>query len=169
LYKLYKKMKKDDLKILIISLLLAALIATLTGLYIKYEVIQKNYLYKIFAPESTSQFDLSKLGDSPQDKQIRYGYELISNTAKYLGSGAKDGMRYAGNDLSCKSCHLKSGTKAFSMPFVGVSGRFPQFLGRENRVETLNGRINGCIERSLNGKALPSSSEEMRAMVAYMD
>jgi thiosulfate dehydrogenase len=35
-------------------------------------------------------------------------------------------------------------------------------------VDTLESRINGCMERSMNGRALPSESREMRAFFAYM-
>lgn len=162
-------MEKEDVKILIAVLFIAALIATLTGLYIKFEVIQKNYCYTVFSEESIEKFDVFKLGNSQKDQQIKYGYDLITNTPKYFGSEAPADQRYAGNNLACKNCHLKSGKKAFSMPFIGVSGRFPQFLARENRVETLEDRINGCMERSLNGKPLAHDSKEMQAMVAYMN
>jgi thiosulfate dehydrogenase len=35
-------------------------------------------------------------------------------------------------------------------------------------VDTLGSRINGCMERSMNGRTLPSESREMRAFLAYM-
>jgi len=35
-------------------------------------------------------------------------------------------------------------------------------------VESIERRINDCLQRSLNGKALDSTSKEMRAMVAYI-
>lgn len=33
---------------------------------------------------------------------------------------------------------------------------------------TLKERINGCMERSMNGEALPNDSREMEAMIAYL-
>jgi len=38
---------------------------------------------------------------------------------------------------------------------AGVWGLFPQFIARENEIRTLEERINGCMERSMNGRALP--------------
>ena len=35
-------------------------------------------------------------------------------------------------------------------------------------VDTLEDRINGCMERSMNGRALPLDSREMRAFSSYM-
>jgi thiosulfate dehydrogenase len=45
---------------------------------------------------------------------------------------------------------------------------FPLFIGRENQVRTLEDRINGCLERSMNGRALPADSPEMKAMLTYI-
>ncbi|MCL4115705.1 UNVERIFIED_CONTAM: hypothetical protein GTU68_038329 [Idotea baltica] len=76
---------------------------------------------------------------------------------------------YAGNNLSCTNCHLWSGTKPYAAPLIGIIQRFPQFRGRENKIGTIEERINGCMERSMNGKILPLDSKEMKAMVAYLN
>jgi thiosulfate dehydrogenase len=44
------------------------------------------------------------------------------------------------------------------MPLTGVWGQFPQYRAREGAVVTLEDRINGCMERSMNGRALPLDS-----------
>lgn len=103
-------------------------------------------------------------------EEVRYGQALISNTSKYLGPDmAKPEQRYAGNRLSCKNCHLQSGQQPNALGFVGISARFPQYRGRENREISLAERINGCFDRSLNGRPLPEDSREMKAILAYMD
>lgn len=52
---------------------------------------------------------------------IKYGKELVVHTYKHIGPEVKDkNMRYAGNNLSCQSCHLDAGTKEYSAPFVGI-------------------------------------------------
>lgn len=112
---------------------------------------------------------LEELGNSPYDSLVRYGYALIHETYKYLGPDAPNPkLRYAGNRLACQNCHLEAGTKYYAIPYVGIPGLFPQYRGRENKVSTLEERINGCMERSLNGRPLPVDSREMRAMVTYM-
>ncbi len=101
---------------------------------------------------------------------VRQGYLYLSESAAQMGPGAENpDMRFSGNNLSCTNCHLKGGTQAGSASWVGVSARFPQFGGRSNRIGTLEDRINGCMERSMNGRKLPAGSEAMRAMVAYME
>lgn len=100
---------------------------------------------------------------------IKYGKELVVHTYKYVGPEVEDEkMRYAGNNLSCQSCHLEAATKPYAAPFVGIYGQFPQYRPRENVIGTLADRINGCMQRSMNGKALPTSSKEMKAFEAYM-
>ena len=41
-------------------------------------------------------------------------------------------------------------------------------LLRGNQIGTIEERINGCFERSMNGKMLPPESKEMTALVAYL-
>ena len=76
---------------------------------------------------------------------------------------------FSGNNLACASCHLNGGTKPYAAPLIGVVKRFPQFRGRENKMGTIEERINGCMERSMNGVMMPESSLEMKALIAYMD
>ena len=105
-----------------------------------------------------------------EGKLIKYGYLLATETPKWMGPKViNPEHQYTGNNLSCSNCHLQAGTKAGAASWVGVTHRFPQFRNRENREGTIEDRINGCMERSMNGKALPDNSQQMRAMVAYME
>ncbi len=102
-------------------------------------------------------------------KTVRAGRDLIVYTASTIGPDAKDpAMRFSGNGLDCQSCHIDAGTKQFGLPLAGVWGIFPQFIGRENEVRTLAERINGCLERSMNGRALPVGGSQMKAMLTYI-
>jgi thiosulfate dehydrogenase len=110
------------------------------------------------------------LPEGEEGELVQYGYELILNTSTYIGPLAtNESSRYAGNNLSCGNCHLNAGRKIGSGSFIGVSNRFPQFRGRENKIRTLEDRIDGCMERSMNGKSLPRDSKELKAMVAYIN
>ncbi len=109
------------------------------------------------------------LADDPFGKLVKYGRTLMVDTANQIGPAAADpAKRYSGNNLSCQSCHLQAGTQPYSMPVTGVWGQFPQYRGREGEVGTLEERINGCMERSMSGRALPLDSLEMKAYLAYM-
>ena len=45
---------------------------------------------------------------------------------------------------------------------------YPVYRSRAGRVNVIQERINGCFERSMNGKALELGSDDMNAMVSYM-
>jgi thiosulfate dehydrogenase len=111
--------------------------------------------------------DINKLGPGPENDLIRYGRDLIVNTARHIGKNATDpALRFAGNDLSCQNCHLNAGLQPFAAPFVSTFATFPMMV--DDQVLTLTGRLNGCLRRSLNGKDLPPDSREMQALVAYI-
>lgn len=113
--------------------------------------------------------DIHGVDDGAFGKLVKYGYALVTGTANQIGPAAPDpAKRYAGNGLSCQNCHLRGGTQPYAMPLVGVWGQFPQYRAREGEVGTLEERINGCLERSMNGKPLALDGREMKAFLAYM-
>ena len=115
------------------------------------------------APDTTS------VGDDPFGELVKYGYALLTDTANEIGPTVPDSARrFSGNKLTCQNCHLEAGAQPYAMPLIGIWGQFPQYRGREGAVDTLEDRINGCMERSMNGRALPLASREMRALSAYM-
>jgi thiosulfate dehydrogenase len=93
----------------------------------------------------------------------------MEQTYLHIGPEAKDASkRYAGNNLACVSCHVDAGGRKFGNPWVGTFVSFPQYRGREDAVSTTEERINGCMERSMNGRKLPLDSEEMKTMTTYL-
>jgi len=113
--------------------------------------------------------DPDTLADDAMGRMVRRGRDLIVKTASLIGPDAADpAMRYSGNGLDCQSCHLQAGTQRFGLPLAGVWGVFPLYIARENEVRTLEERINGCMERSMNGRALPVGGHEMKAMLSYI-
>jgi thiosulfate dehydrogenase len=113
--------------------------------------------------------NIDKVGDDPFGKLVKYGHALFTNTANEIGPTVSDpAKRFAGNDLACQNCHLQAGTQPYAMPLMGVWGQFPQYRGREGAVDSIEDRINGCMERSMNGRALPRESREMKAFSSYM-
>jgi thiosulfate dehydrogenase len=109
------------------------------------------------------------IGGIPQTKEgdlIRYGRELIAHTAFYLGPKGK--VASISNGMNCQNCHLAGGTKPFGNNYAFVASTYPRFRARSGTIESVEKRINDCIERSLNGHVLPDTSREIRAMKAYI-
>lgn len=96
-----------------------------------------------------------------EGERIRLGYNLIVNTPR-------NAKAFVGNALSCANCHLDAGRKVGAGTYVGVPNAYPQYRARAGKEISLEERINECFERSLNGKALPIPSPEMKAIQAYM-
>lgn len=99
------------------------------------------------------------------DSLVRYGRELIANTAGHLGPQGR--VAQITNGMNCQNCHLKAGTQPFGNNFGSVSSLYPRFRERSGGLESIEKRVNDCLQRSLGGKAIDSLSHEMRALVAY--
>jgi thiosulfate dehydrogenase len=113
--------------------------------------------------------NIDSLPDDDWGRTVRYGRDLISQTASLIGPEIADTThRFAGNNLNCESCHVDAGTKQFGLPFQGVYADFPNYRARSGNVGTLEDRIQGCMTRSMNGKPLPAGGREITAMVAYI-
>jgi len=135
-----------------------------------YNVVQKDPSEnKDFLTGNTDVYNVAQLDNSKKNEEIKFGHRIFNNSPKYLGPDEEHPKRtFSGNGLSCNNCHLLSGTKPFAAPLIGVIQRFPQFRGRENEIGTIEERINGCMERSMNGRKMPENSKEMKAMIAYL-
>ncbi len=110
--------------------------------------------------------DSNSIPHSAAGDQIRYGRDLIARTSYYLGP--KGTVAHISNGMNCQNCHLAAGTKPWGNNYSAVSSTYPKYRERSGTVESIEKRVNDCLERSLNGKALDSNSHEMRAIVAYM-
>ncbi len=110
---------------------------------------------KITAP------DISELKDDDFGKSVKRGKLYVEDTYRQL-------PKHVGSKLNCTNCHLAGGTTPNAGPWVGIIGEFPQYRSRTGKMDALTDRINDCFERSLNGKPLPASSNEMTDIVTYM-
>ncbi len=110
--------------------------------------------------------DINLLPSTPEGNLIRYGRELIVNTSVYLGP--RGSVKQITNGMNCQNCHVEGGTRLFGGSFLAVASTYPRFRERSGKIESIEFRVNECLERSLNGEAIDSVSREMKAMVAYL-
>jgi len=107
--------------------------------------------------------------DMPDGALIAYGYRLIAETYAVIGPEvANPAMRFAGNNLACRNCHLDVGTNRAGLPLVGIVRTYPKFSERDQRVISLAERIDECMRRSMNGRGLPDNSREIAGYLAYL-
>ena len=148
---------------IIIGLLLLA-----AGIVIFY--LCKSGNTRLVKPADTSTWhfpDTNTLASTPGAELIRYGRELIINTAAYLGPKGIVKKNFS-NGMNCGNCHLEAGTRLNGNCFAMVASTYPKFRNRSGKLESIEYRVNDCMERSLNGKKLDSFSREMKAMIAYI-
>lgn len=99
-----------------------------------------------------------------------YGERLIRHTAREMGSGQADpAQQFSGNNLDCSSCHLESGRQPGMLTLLTAAAKYPTFSGRDGIVGDLADRINGCMQRSMDGRPLATDSVQMQAMVTYIE
>lgn len=99
--------------------------------------------------------------DEPNADQIFYGKRLLNETKRLM-------PEYVGADMNCNSCHIAQGKIPLGDPYINSYNFYPRVMPRAGKEVNLVQRINGCFQRSMNGKAIPPQSEEMHAMIAYM-
>ena len=98
---------------------------------------------------------------------VRYGQELMYNTAYYIGPEGVNG-KYTRNKMNCTNCHQNGGTKPYSFNLLSSQANYPQYRAREGKVLTLAERVNNCIMHPHNGKPLPLDGKEMIAFLSYL-
>ncbi|MEO6719487.1 MAG: c-type cytochrome [Ferruginibacter sp.] len=129
---------------------------------IDYEALKKRF------PAGNNWYapNINELPPSPTNDLIRYGKLLIANTSFYLGP--KGSVAQISNGLNCQNCHLEAGTRLYGSNFAQVASSYPKYRERSGRTESVEFRVNECMQRSMNGEPFDSLSTEMRAMVAYL-
>ncbi len=106
------------------------------------------------------------LNSSAEKGSILYGKDIIAHTSIYFGEHGK--IFNSTNGMNCQNCHLDAGTKVFGNNYSAVASTYPKYRARSGGMENIYKRVNDCFERSLNGKALDTSSKEMKAIVNYI-
>jgi thiosulfate dehydrogenase len=113
--------------------------------------------------------EVGALPDNDYGRQVRRGRDLITATYAHIGPEVSDpAKRYAGNNLACGNCHLQAGTKKLGLPVFGLYGDFPKYSARAGAEISIEDRVNSCMTRSMNGRALPADAPELQAFVAYI-
>ena len=123
-------------------------------------------------PSNDTIWTVPEVGALPDDdygRLVRRGRDLITATYAHIGPQVADpAKRFAGNNLACNDCHLEAGTKKFGLPFFGLYGDFPHYSARAGVEISVEDRVNSCMTRSMNGRALAADAPEMRPFVAYI-
>lgn len=99
--------------------------------------------------------------DEPNAEEIFYGKRLLNETKRLLPDNV-------GASMNCNSCHISQGKIPLGDPYINSYNFYPRVMPRAGKEVDLEMRINGCFQRSMNGKPLDREGPEMKAMIAYM-
>ena len=91
--------------------------------------------------------------DSRLSKEIRWGFQLFTNTPA-------EAPRFVPGKISCNNCHLNAGQRDRALPLVGIAGMFPEYNRRSGRLYTLNDRIVDCFFRSQNATGVETAMKD---------
>lgn len=115
------------------------------------------------APEGRVTFESPHERDIPDNEYgdaVRQGRDLFVNTQQLRGKNVFNGQ-------NCVNCHLDAGRMASSAPMWGAFGMYPAYRGKNDKVNTLSERLQGCFTYSMNGVAPETGSETLTAMETY--
>jgi thiosulfate dehydrogenase len=142
------------------------IVIVLTATVNKYQPIKKDPGLSITEGVLWEAPDTSQIPFTEDGMLIRYGRDLIANTSYYLGPKGK--VAAITNGMNCQNCHLDAGTRSWGNNYSAVFSTYPRFRERSGTVENIYKRVNDCIDRSLNGHPIDSTSNEMLAIAAYI-
>jgi len=157
--------------LLAIAVLVLALILLPVVFYYHDRSVKADKKEYIAAIKDTTSYWIAPHVDTIANAELKakvtYGKDLIAHTAKYLGPNGS--VMQVSNGMNCQNCHLLAGTVIYGNNYGSVASLYPKFRARSGSVENIYKRVNDCIERSLNGKAIDTLGKEMQAIVAYMN
>ena len=119
------------------------------------QAVTRAIVSKPFLPPTEDTIPEDEFGD-----MVRLGKNIFTDTGKYAG-------KYVGNGLSCANCHLDAGRLANSAPLWAAWVKYPASRGKNQMVNTMEERIQGCFVYSMNGSAPPADSDELKAVMSY--
>ncbi|CCJ50037.1 c-type cytochrome [Bordetella parapertussis] len=99
--------------------------------------------------------------DNEFGKVVREGEQIFLHTPQRAA-------KFVGNDLTCASCHLDAGRRADSAPMWAAYVLYPAYRAKNEHVNTLAERLQGCFRYSMNGESPPADDPTLVALQSYM-
>lgn len=144
-----------------IQLVVVLLVLAMGLVYYAFTTTPERSIFKYFLSKDI------QMEEKSAAELLEYGKALVVHTAVYLGPNGN--VAQISNGMNCQNCHLEAGTKDFGNNFKVVSTTYPKVRARSGKSESIEMRVNDCFKRSLNGDTLDWESDEMNAMVAYIN
>jgi thiosulfate dehydrogenase len=144
-----------NLVYIILTILLPVVSTTVAAEPLKAHSLTKPIKVKPFQPPSEV-----SMPDGQFVEMVKLGKKVFTQTNQFAG-------KYVGNGLSCSNCHLGAGSLANSAPLWAAWVHYPAYRGKNDMVNTMEQRIQGCFRYSMNGTPPPGDSDELKAIMSY--
>lgn len=105
---------------------------------------------------------MSAIPPGPEGEAIKRGMAIFDDPRTHAA-------QFVGNSMACKNCHLDSGRRADSSPMWAAWVAYPQYRKKNNAINTMEDRINGCFRYSMNAPNSPSGGPPPYASDIYRD
>lgn len=102
----------------------------------------------------------SRIPDDEFGQMVLHGKAVFTETQQYAG-------QYVGNGLNCVNCHLDRGRRLESAPMGAAYVKYPKYRSKNEKVNTMVERIQGCFRYSENGEPPPPLSDTMKGLLSY--
>ncbi|MDR5868489.1 c-type cytochrome [Halomonas koreensis] len=143
---------------------LAAAFGLNAGIAAEGEAPERDYQVPLpEAPAGEVTFEPPAEADIPDNQygdMVRLGRDLFMDTQRLRGE-------HVFNDQNCSNCHLDAGRLASSAPMWASVGVYPAYRGKNDKVNTMAERIQGCFTYSMNGVPPEYGSEPLVALQTY--
>ncbi|MHA6346920.1 c-type cytochrome [Roseivivax sp. CAU 1761] len=106
--------------------------------------------------------DPADIPDGPFGEAVRRGREIFLNPAT-------NAAEFVGNDLACANCHLDAGRKPNAAPMWAAAVLYPKHRGKNDKINDMEMRINGCFTYSMNAPNSPSGGPPPWGHQVYSD
>jgi thiosulfate dehydrogenase len=113
-------------------------------------------------PAAFSPPSVSDIPSGPEGEAIKRGMAIFDDPQTHAA-------QFVGNSMACKNCHLDSGRRADSSPMWAAWVAYPQYRKKNNAINTMEDRINGCFRYSMNAPNSPSGGPPPYGSDIYRD
>lgn len=141
--------------------------------YSRQQMAQDRDAYKKDKDHSTPRIPTSEKGyyqppneedisDDEYGEAVRRGRDVFTETGLYA-------KNHVGNDLACVNCHLDKGKHPSSAPMWAALVNYPKYRGKNESINTIEDRMNGCFTYSMNAQDSPSGEPPPSGSDIYRD
>jgi len=118
----------------------------------------------MFTPPAHGNYPAGPLGEA-----VRRGEAIFNQTNSHPDAG-----RYVGNNQQCANCHLDAGRLSNSAPMWAAWVAYPAYRKKNNKVNDMTMRIQGCFTYSMNapgsetGHAPAADARTITDLLSYL-